>query len=125
MTKIYYNKQGWVCERYPYDIPIEDENLYLEVDDTTYQMTLSVETFKAWKVENGQLVVRQKESVPSKILYEQEFQEIQEWFVATDYIPNKIITGEWELTDPRWINYKTERIAKRARQDELKSLLGF
>lgn len=125
MKKIYYNYEGWVCNRYPYDIPIEDEDLYIEVDDDIFQMTLSVETFKAWKVENGQLVVRQKESVPSKVLYEQEFQEIQEWFTTTDYIPNKIITGEWEQTDPRWINYKLERITKRARQDELKSLLGF
>lgn len=125
MTKIYYNEQGWVCERYPYDIPIEDENLYLEVDDTTYQMTLNVETFKAWKVENGQLVIRQKEVIPSKVLYEQEFQEIQEWFISTDYIPNKIITGEWEATDSRWIDYKLERIRKRQRQDELKFLLGI
>lgn len=48
-----------------------------------------------------------------------ELGEIQKWFTATDYIPNKIVVGEWEETDERWISYKQERAKKRARQDEI------
>ena len=48
-----------------------------------------------------------------------ELGEIRKWFSQTDYIPNKIVVGEWEETDERWISYKEERIKKRARQDEI------
>lgn len=54
-----------------------------------------------------------------------ELKEIKEWFLSTDWIPNKIITGEWEETDPRWIDYLSERADKRERQDELTFLLGI
>ena len=50
--------------------------------------------------------------------------EIFQWFVDNDWIPNKIITGEWEATDERWLQYLEERKVKRDRQDELKVLLG-
>lgn len=123
MEKIFYNVDGWVCERYPYDIPIDNVNRYIEVDEETHKKTLSCEVHKAWKVENGVLVVRQKEAVPSRELYEQELAEIQLWFALTDYIPNKIIVEEWQLDDPRFIAYKQERLIKRARQDELIELL--
>lgn len=48
-----------------------------------------------------------------------ELGEIKEWFSSTDYIPNKVMVGEWEDTDPRWTEYKKERAIKRARQDEI------
>ena len=48
-----------------------------------------------------------------------ELGEIQKWFAETDYIPNKVVVGEWEETDERWISYKQERAKKRARQDEI------
>ena len=48
-----------------------------------------------------------------------ELQFIQDWFQSTDWIPNKILTGEWELTDERWLQYLEERKVKRNRQDEL------
>ena len=54
-----------------------------------------------------------------------ELKEIQEWFLSTDYIPNKVVVGEWEVTDERFVNYRAERQAKRTRQDEINSLLGY
>ena len=48
-----------------------------------------------------------------------ELGEIQKWFSQTDYIPNKVVVGEWPETDERWIAYKEERARKRARQDEI------
>ena len=54
---------------------------------------------------------------------ESELRDIEQWYLNTDYIPNKILTGEWELDDPRWVNYKAERLVKRNRRDYLKTIL--
>ena len=52
-----------------------------------------------------------------------ELGEIQVWLSRNDWVPNKIITGEWEATDERWLQYLEERKVKRARQDELKEVV--
>jgi hypothetical protein len=36
-----------------------------------------------------------------------------------DWKVNKIIVGEWETTDPRWLDYLKQRQIKRARLDEI------
>ena len=56
MQKLYYNEQGWVCERYPYNFPIYDENLYIWVEDLTYEKTLQILFGKAWRVVDGKVV---------------------------------------------------------------------
>lgn len=53
-----------------------------------------------------------------------ELLDIQTWFDKNDWIPNKILVGEWETTDPRWTTYLQQRALKRARRDELLALLG-
>ena len=53
-----------------------------------------------------------------------ELGEIQKWFAETDYIPNKVVVGEWSETDERWIAYKEDRARKRARQDEILKEMG-
>lgn len=55
MEKIYYNAQGWVCQRYPYDLPIENEDLYIEVTDELYSQTMTCDVGKSWRVINGKL----------------------------------------------------------------------
>lgn len=55
MEKIYYNNSGWVCNRYPNDLPVDDENRFIEVDEDTLAQTLICESGKAWKVVNGKL----------------------------------------------------------------------
>lgn len=55
MEKIYYNNLGWVCNRYPNDLPVDDENRFIEVDEDTLAQTLICESGKAWKVINGKL----------------------------------------------------------------------
>lgn len=54
-----------------------------------------------------------------------ELKEIHEWFTSTDYIPNKVIVGEWTPEDPRFVEYCEKRKAMRTRQDEIKSALGY
>lgn len=60
-----------------------------------------------------------------RVSYLHELKEIRDWFAATDYIPNKVIVGEWERMDERFVKYCEERAIKRARQDELNQLLGY
>lgn len=57
--------------------------------------------------------------------YQKELQEIKAWFNSNDWKVNKIVIGEWETTDQRWLEYLEERATKRARQDELLILLGM
>mgnify|MGYP000884187545 CR=1 FL=1 len=54
-----------------------------------------------------------------------ELKDIENWFASTDYMVNKIVVGEWEVTDPRWLEYKATRIIKRNRQDELRAFLAL
>ena len=54
-----------------------------------------------------------------------ELKEIREWFLSTDYIPNKVLVGEWSLDDPRFTAYCEKRKQMRARHDEVKELLGY
>jgi hypothetical protein len=62
--KIYYNKNGWVCERYPYDIAITDEANCLEVDEDTFNKTLEAENHFAWRVVDGKLSHERYEPTP-------------------------------------------------------------
>ena len=64
--KIHYNKEGWLCERYPYDLQIEDENRFIEVDEETYNKTLGCDNHYSWRVVDGQLVHEQYEPIPEE-----------------------------------------------------------
>lgn len=86
---------------------------------------ISIEDFAK---ENGFTVYEDK---PEELIQEEttttlekELKQINIWFQEHDYIPNKIITGEWTENDKRWTDYLKERQAKRTRQDEIKALLG-
>ena len=81
MEKIYYNKDGWVCERVPQEIPIDDPNRYIEVDDADYANTLTAENGKAWRVVNNELV----EEIYDENVYNannnlDEMEALKNWF---------------------------------------------
>lgn len=57
MEKVYFNKEGWVCNRHPYNFEIDDENSYIELDELESSKTYVSETGKAWKVINNELVL--------------------------------------------------------------------
>lgn len=122
--KIYYNKDGWVCNRYPYDLEIDNENNFLDISDEDYNLTLSCKEFHAWKVINNLLVVERYEETPINTNFQIELDEIKNWFFENDWKINKIITGEWNETDPRWVQYLEERSNKRNRQDEIELILN-
>lgn len=46
---------------------------------------------------------------------------IIKWYKSRDYYFNKVTAGEWEVTDPRYIEYLGERPAKAKRLDEIEA----
>lgn len=82
--RIYYNQYGWVCNRYPYDIPKTDNCNYIEVTDEVYEETLSVPMYHAWRVVDGQLVVERYEETPNGVLWREELKSLEEWFEMYD-----------------------------------------
>lgn len=55
----------------------------------------------------------------SKAVIQHQLNQIQLWFKSTDWIPNKIVTGEWTTDDKRWKDYLECRNHYRKKQDEL------
>jgi hypothetical protein len=81
-----------------------------------------IEVMQGYYYQNGKLV-KTTEILDKKALY-QEFDLIHIWLQQNDWIPNKVITEEWDKTDPRWTEYLKERKAKRLRLDEIRKSLG-
>ena len=108
-------------------IPDEIKNDLIQVDEKTYQKLINHEIM--WN--NGVLVPNPdflayqicQEKINKMEQYEKELNQIQRWFKDNDWKVNKIVIGEWEKTDSRWLDYISERAKKRARQDELTSLI--
>ena len=123
MEKIYYNENGWVCNRYPYDIPITDENRYIEVDGEKYAETLSCSPHYSWRVVNGELVVEQYQDIPQQELYQQEYNTLKQQLADMDYKTSKYVDGEY--TDEEWQEIITERKQIRVRVRELETLLNI
>lgn len=97
MKKIYYNDQGWVCNRYPHDLPVNDEDCYIEVDDEEYEQTLGTSMFFAWRVVDGELVneeytnlTEEQTAEKNKFFIALEKTECQNYLSATDYVVTKI-----------------------------------
>lgn len=49
----------------------------------------------------------------------QEIAIIDKWLKQNDWKVNKIVIGEWQVDDDRWIDYLNNRFDKRKRRDEL------
>jgi hypothetical protein len=99
-----------------------------EIDETGKEVfiptTISIEEYAK---QNGFQILNEKPneifSKEQKLEYENELQQIKKWFLENDYKVNKVVIGEWEETDSRWLEYKKERQLKRARQDEIGKLI--
>ena len=75
--KIHYNKEGWVCERYPRDLPIDDKERFIVASEEEWEKTLSSQDNHAWKVVNGKLVeVRYQETPEEEVL--ETFRQLRE-----------------------------------------------
>lgn len=95
--KIFYNEKGWVCQRYPYDLPIDNDNRYIEVDREEYEKTLTSPLYYAWRVVDGQLVNVHYDDLPpdwalqeKKEILVQKIEDAQNFLSETDYVIIKI-----------------------------------
>lgn len=81
MEKIYYNENGWVCKRHPYNIPIEDESRFIEVEDNIAEETYSCTIGYSWRVINGvlQQVIYDNDAA-TKQKYIEELVDLETWF---------------------------------------------
>ena len=70
-VKIHYNKDGWLCNRYPYDITIDDESRFIEVDEQTHDKTLGCDKHFSWRVKNGKLCHERYEDTPEEVLLQE------------------------------------------------------
>lgn len=123
MEKIYYNENGWVCNRYPKIIPITDENRYTEVDDETYSKTLQCEIGKAWRVINGELSMQiYDDKEYQNNLHQQEMDALKQQLGSMDYKTSKYADGEY--TDEEWQVIVAERKAIREKIRELEKLIN-
>ena len=113
MEKIFYDENGWVCNRYPYNIPVTNEHRYIEVDDELLDETFSCEEHRAWRVVNGELVVEQYEEVPQIELNKQRYFELKQQLADMDYKTSKYVDGDY--TEQEWNLIVAER--KRLRNE--------
>lgn len=121
MEKIYYDENGWVCDRYPYDIPITNENRYIEVDKEVAGKTYACEQYMAWRVVNGKLTIEQYQEIPQQELYQQEYYDLKQKLADMDYKTSKYTDGEY--TEEEWQEIVNERKAIRIRIRELEELI--
>lgn len=95
----------------------ETEFLRVDVPDVN-----DIELMKTYVFRDGQFI--QTNDFLKVEALKKELVQIQAWLAQNDWIPNKIITGEWEDTDERWRTYLADRKVYRHRFDELKEILG-
>jgi hypothetical protein len=82
--KIYYNENGWLCERYPYNIPKTDGCGVVDVSNEVYSLTLSAPMYHAWRLVGNQLVVERYEETPAREVYQAELKSLEQWFEMYD-----------------------------------------
>lgn len=97
MKKIFYNSNGWVCNRYPNDIPIDDENRYIEVSDEEYDESMGTATWYAWRVVSDKLInevytdlTEEQKLEKQRYLIEEEIFDKKNYLAETDYVITKI-----------------------------------
>ena len=120
--KVYYDKaSGYLCNRYPKDLPQKDDSPFIEVTSEEEEMTYACPTGSFWAVVNGKLkLVDDVEYLASaegkKEHIEKQIREKQNYLTETDYIITKIneakIEDDEELVKNLKIKY-VEELAKR------------
>jgi len=95
----------------------------VELDLTDEEYTYLNENALAAHYENGKVVYKGLEQIKQRQAAEKEQADILQWLADNDWKVNKVVVGEWEATDTRWLEYKKERQLKRARQDEIGKLI--
>lgn len=94
-----------------------------ELDLTDEEFIYLKENALAAHYENGKVVYKGLQQIKQRQAAEKEQADILQWLADNDWKVNKVVVGEWEATDPRWVEYLNERKAKRSRLDDINNLL--
>lgn len=132
--KIFYNEEGWVCERYPQDIPVTDTNRFVEVDENIGAKTYSSQIGQAWRVVNGELQEQIYNVDDYNLAYnEAEIQALKTWFNEYYTIQEQKfrrlhtlgkLTDEGQDPYQALLNLYNLAEINRARIQELEALIG-
>lgn len=131
MEKIYYNENGWVCKRHPYNIPVEDDSRFIEVEDEVANKTYSCKIGYSWRVTEGELEqVIYDNDAATKQKYAEELTELETWFSEVYDMQMKQYERCVRLGIEFTSKYGTveeldaQAVGKAARIKELRTLIG-
>lgn len=126
MIKVYYNKDGFICDRYPTNYICEDESTqFLEVDDNIFMETLAAPHHFTWKLVDGKFQLVQYEEIPTdeklaelrerreyecfhiinrgelwyRTLTNEQLAELQDWYAAWLNVTETLIVPD----KPSWL----------------------
>jgi len=85
MKKLYFNSEGWVCERGALNLPITNDSHFIEVTNEEYQKTFITYAHFAWRVINGLLINEQFQPIPEEeVLMQLRDRRQEECFSVVD-----------------------------------------
>lgn len=90
LKRIYYDENtGYLCDRYPTDIPHTEDSPFIEVDNEQYEKTFCVEVGKTWAVVDGKLeIVDEAKTIENSDyqnrLLNNELADLKSWFTWYD-----------------------------------------
>lgn len=116
---IKYNADGWVCDRYPYDL--KNYAGELEVDDSIGARTYCSAPHFAWRVVNGEVVNERYEETPRREWAESRIRALKRLLTESDYKAIKFSEGV--MTEQEYAPIRTQRAAWRAEINELEQEL--
>lgn len=102
----------------------KDTKPYIEITEAERKQPLP-NKYSYYAVENGKFVIKQREITAEEKAKDAEtaknkrLAEIQKWLNDNDWKLNKVFLGEWEESDPRWLEYLNKRAEYRAERDML------
>lgn len=131
MKRVYYDENtGFLCGRYPKDLPIGEGTPYVEVDDEMEQGTYSCEYGRFWAVRDGRLELVEDPEATSTDEYkrmakESEIASLKAYLSETDYVISKLnelrLEGDdgYEAQLAKYSETLAKRKEARARINEL------
>lgn len=113
MEKIYYTEDGFVCNRYPHDYPIDVEDRFIEVGRDDFDKTLSCQVGYIWAVSNGKLELvldPDEEETKKRLEIERNNQlaTLKAYLNDTDYIISKLNELKLEADDDEYESARSE-----------------
>lgn len=119
MIKVNYNKDTGKVIAFGKDI-----EPYIEITEEERKQPLP-DKYSYYAVVDGAFTVARKTLTDEERAKEEaaakrkRIAEIEAWLRANDWKFNKVFLGEWETSDPRWVEYLEQRAQFRAERDKL------